>query len=330
MDGSMPLSIYRHISILKRFPHIQHISTLEKKQGQWIIFGRQIDAELLAQIQAYTSADFYVLDGWKVASQDVLLMSGYLDPSLAQVIHKFGIECASIEHLPDLSKPGLMVMDMDSTAIEIECIDEIAELAGVGDAVREVTERAMQGELDFEQSLRTRVAQLQGADESVLTQVRDQLPLTQDLKALIQTLKAFGWKSVLASGGFTYFSSYVEETVGFDESYANELAINQGQLTGEVVGEIVSAQTKADILVTQADEWDIEPHNTIAVGDGANDLIMMGAAGMGIAFHAKPKVAQQAQASIRYSSLVGVMCILSASLVKQQRISWQKKPVFNS
>lgn len=325
MDSSLPFSIHRHISFLKRFPHLQFISNLEKKRGQWILYGRQLDAVLIARIQSYTQVHLYVLDGWKVGENDVLLMSGYLDPELEMLVHQFGVECASIEHLPELSKPGLMVMDMDSTAIQIECIDEIAALAGVGESVAAITEEAMQGNLDFEQSLRARVSQLKGADEKILEQVKNNLPLAQDLKSLIETLKLFGWKSVLASGGFTYFSSYLEESIGFDESYANELAINQGKLTGEVIGEVVSAQTKADILVALADEWDIEDHNTIAVGDGANDLIMMGAAGLGIAFHAKPTVASQAQTSIRYLSLSGIICILSASLVKQQRISWNRK-----
>lgn len=316
------LKIARHTSLLKRFPHTRFISTLEKQKGQWILFGESIDLELIASMQRLTPHYLEVLDCWKVADTDVLLMSGMMDQQLQALAHHFKLEAASLEHLPDLAKPGLMIMDMDSTAIQIECIDEIAKLAGVGDAVAEVTERAMQGELDFEQSLRTRVQQLKGADEGILEAVRLTLPFTKDLAPLIATLQSFGWKSVLASGGFTYFSEHVKQSVGFDAAFANELEIKDGKLTGEVLGEVVSAQTKADLLASHIDDWDIEEHNTIAVGDGANDLIMMDAAGLGIAFHAKPKVAASAQTCLDKISLKGVICILSAGLAKQQRISW--------
>jgi phosphoserine phosphatase len=180
----------------------------------------------------------------------------------------------------------------------------------------------MQGELDFEQSLRQRVGTLAGADEAILAEVRKDLPFMPDLVELINTFKQFGWKTAIASGGFTYFSDYLKQELGLDHAQSNQLEIVDGKLTGQVLGGVVSAQTKADILEELAEQYDVEPHNTIAVGDGANDLTMMGVAGLGIAYHAKPKVEQQAQAAIRYSGLGGVICILSAMLVKQKRVSF--------
>lgn len=217
-------------------------------------------------------------------------------------------------------------MDMDSTAIQIECIDEIAKLAGVGELVSEVTERAMQGELDFEQSLRQRVAALKGADESILEQVRSTLPLMPDLEELVNTLSALGWKTAIASGGFTYFSDYLKDSLDLDHAQSNTLEIIDGKLTGQVLGDVVSATTKADILLELADKYNVEVHNTVAVGDGANDLVMMDIAGLGVAYHAKPKVEERAQTAVRFSGLGGVLCILSAKLAVQKKISWKSKP----
>jgi len=147
-----------------------------------------------------------------------------------------------------------------------------------------------------------------------------------DFPELIHTLQQFGWKTAIASGGFTYFSDYLQQTLGLDYAQSNQLEIIDGKLTGQVLGEVVSAQTKAEILVHLADQYEIELHNTVAVGDGANDLVMMSAAGLGIAYHAKPKVEQQAQAAVRYVGLGGVLCILSAQLLKQQKVSFKPLP----
>ena len=147
-----------------------------------------------------------------------------------------------------------------------------------------------------------------------------------DLVELVNTLNKLGWKTAIASGGFTYFSDYLKDTLDLHHAQSNTLEIVNGKLTGEVLGDVVSAQTKADILVELAEEYELELHNTVAVGDGANDLTMMGVAGLGIAYHAKPKVEQQAQAAIRFCGLGGVICILSAMLVKQKRVSFSPQP----
>ncbi|WP_394204808.1 phosphoserine phosphatase SerB [Shewanella waksmanii] len=197
-----------------------------------------------------------------------------------------------------LDKPGLLVMDMDSTAIEIECIDELASMAGVGEAVAAVTEQAMQGELDFEQSLRSRVAKLQGASSQIIDDLCQQLPLMPGLTEMVATLQQYQWRLVLASGGFTPFVGHLKQLLNLDAAYANELVIKDGCLSGEVVGEIVDAQFKADTVKRCAQQWQIAAGQRLAIGDGANDIPMIKQADCGFAFHAKPKLKAAANLAI--------------------------------
>jgi len=218
-----------------------------------------------------------------------------------------GIEAALIQDAPTLAKPGLLVMDMDSTTIEIECIDEIAKLAGVGEQVAAVTELAMQGELDFAQSLHQRVATLANSPEKILADVANNIPLMAGLENLISELKKHNWRIAVASGGFTYFADHLKELLALDATFANTLEIVNGKLTGKVLGSVVDAQVKADSLTLLAKQYQIPASQTVAMGDGANDLIMMAAAGFGVAFHAKPIVLAQADSSINKQ---GLDCLL--------------------
>lgn len=199
---------------------------------------------------------------------------------------------------PMLNRPGLLVMDMDSTAIEIECIDELAAMAGVGEAVAEVTERAMLGELDFEESLRGRVSQLTGADESIIQTLCDKLPLMPGLTEMVSELQSHDWYVVVASGGFTPFVGHLKELLNLDAAYANNLDIEGGKLCGTVSGQVVDAQFKADTVQRCAQLWDIPQGQRLAIGDGANDIPMIEAADYGIAYHAKPKLKLSADVSI--------------------------------
>ena len=217
------------------------------------------------------------------------------------------IEAALLIDVPKLAVPGLLVMDMDSTTIEIECIDEIAKLAGVGEEVAEVTERAMLGELDFAQSLHQRVATLADSPESILSDVAKNIPLMAGLKPLIVELKKHNWRIAIASGGFTYFADHLKETLNLDAAFANTLEIIDGKLTGKVLGSVVDAQVKADSLAILSKEYQIPKAQTVAMGDGANDLVMMAAASFGVAFHAKPIVLAQADSSINAQ---GLDCLL--------------------
>ncbi len=315
------LPIKKHLKLLQRLPEARLAAQIERPQADWIIFSPLLSPSRFEEIDAYTSKYNAVLDMWQVGPYEVALMAGKLTQRHEEILQALKIDYASLNGVPDLSQAGLIVFDMDSTAIEIECIDEIAKLAGVGERVSEVTERAMQGELDFEQSLRQRVAALRGADEAILETVRATLPFMPDLRELIVSLKQFGWKTAIASGGFTYFSDYLKQELDLDYACSNTLEIVAGKLTGNVLGDVVSAQTKASILQQLAMEYNIDIGSTVAVGDGANDLEMMSVAGLGVAYHAKPKVEKQAQVAIRYAGLGGVLCILSGYLVKSHKIT---------
>jgi phosphoserine phosphatase len=227
--------------------------------------------------------------------------------AIADFALRQGIEAALIKDAPKLAEPGLLVMDMDSTTIEIECIDEIAKLAGVGEQVAAVTELAMQGELDFAQSLHQRVATLANAPEKILADVAKNIPLMAGLENLMNELKQHNWRIAVASGGFTYFADHLKELLALDATFANVLEIVDGKLTGKVLGSVVDAQVKADSLTLLAEQYKIPASQTVAMGDGANDLIMMAAAGFGVAFHAKPIVLAQADSSINKQ---GLDCLL--------------------
>ncbi|MFT6350036.1 MAG: phosphoserine phosphatase, partial [Psychromonas sp.] len=200
------------------------------------------------------------------------------------------LDFALMKNFPDWSKPGLVLMDMDSTTIQIECIDEIARLFGVGEQVSAVTALAMQGKIDFNESLRTRVGKLTGAPVSILKEVADNMPLMPGLLELLKGLKKSGWKVAIASGGFNYFADRLKEDLGFDMAVANTLEVVDNDLTGKVVGEIVNASVKARTLSELTVKFDIPLSQTVAIGDGANDLLMLHASAMGIAIHAKPIV----------------------------------------
>src|SRR5690606_11904475 len=181
----------------------------------------------------------------------------------------------------------LVVFDMDSTLIQSEVIDELAAEAGVGEQVAEITERAMRGELDFNESFRARVALLKGLDADALHRVQQRIRLTEGAERLIGTLKALGYRTAILSGGFTWFGEYLKQRLGINHVYANELEIENGKVTGRVVGQIVNGQRKAELLKAIAEQEGISLEQVIAVGDGANDLPMLGIAGLGIAFRAK-------------------------------------------
>ncbi len=204
----------------------------------------------------------------------------------------------------------LVVMDMDSTLIQVEVIDELARCAGVGDEVTAITAKTMAGEMDFDESLKQRVALLKGLSESQLKTVADTIPLTPGAEVLIKTLKRLGYKIALISGGFSYFGEKLKETLGFHYVFTNVLEIQNGKLTGQVLGSIVNAQRKADLLEQIAEQEDVPLESTVAIGDGANDILMLKKAGLGIAFNAKKKTRQAADAALNRKTLASILYLL--------------------
>ncbi|HJD93000.1 phosphoserine phosphatase SerB [Bacteroides coprosuis] len=204
----------------------------------------------------------------------------------------------------------LICFDMDSTLIQTEVIDELAMRAGVGDQVKAITASAMRGEIDFKQSFKKRVSLLKGLDESVMIEIAENLPITEGVDRLMYVLKKHGYKVAILSGGFTYFGKYLQKKYDIDYVYANQLEIKEGKLTGHYLGEIVDGQRKVELLHEIAAKEKVDIAQTIAVGDGANDLPMLNEAGLGIAFHAKPKVKENAEQSINTIGLDGVLYFL--------------------
>ncbi|MDK2841636.1 MAG: phosphoserine phosphatase [Anaerophaga sp.] len=204
----------------------------------------------------------------------------------------------------------LVCFDMDSTLIQAEVIDELARKAGVYDKVSAITESAMRGEIDFNESFKQRVSLLKGLDESVMKEVAESLPLTEGAERLFKTLKKYGYRTAILSGGFTYFGNYLKNKLNIDYVFANELEIKGGKLTGRHIGEIINGQKKAELLKLLAFKEDINLAQVIAVGDGSNDLPMLREAGLGIAFHAKPKVKASAKHAISTIGLDAILYLL--------------------
>lgn len=316
----------------------------EDSYGQWVqgqgraryiitLLARKITADQLARVTAVVSRHGLNIDGINRLSGRIPL--GEL-PALSKACVEFSVrgllqdadafrrdllETAGVLEV-DLAfqednmyrrNRRLVAFDMDSTLIEAEVIDELASLAGVGEQVSAITERAMRGEMDFSESFRARVALLQGLEEGALQQVANQLRITEGAEHLIATLRTLGYKTAILSGGFTYFAQHLQNRLGMDYVYANELDIVDGVVSGNIKGVIVDGARKAELLRQLAREEDIDLQQVIAVGDGANDLPMLSIAGLGIAFRAKPLVKQSAEQSISTLGLDAILYLLGFS-----------------
>ena len=311
------MQIQNLASITQKYPQFPTALSSDLPQANetdaFILYGTTLNLAKLLEFQQKCGQSFQCFDAWNVEKNTVVLLKGEWLADFIAHAHNLQLDIAKLDFDAKLSEKGLLVMDMDSTAIQIECIDEIGKLAGTGELVSAITESAMRGELDFEQSLRRRVGTLKGAPESILQQVREKLPLMPGLIETIKTLQQHGWKTAIASGGFTYFADYLKSLLNLDFAASNQFEIIDGMLTGNVKGSVVDAQYKANTLQKLAEEYSIPRKNTVAIGDGANDLAMMNVAGLGVAFHAKPKVQQQAQIVVNFADLTALLCLLSAN-----------------
>jgi phosphoserine phosphatase len=260
--------------------------------------------EHLARLSAATRIE-------QVATHVYRLREAVPHDAIAPYCLEHGLDYGFVPPDMRLSAFGLVVMDMDSTLITIECIDEIADMHGLKPQVAAITEAAMRGELDFAESLRRRVALLEGLDEHALQRVYDErLRLSPGAETMLARLKEHGIKTLLVSGGFVYFTDRLKTRLGLDFTHANTLEIVNGKLTGRVLGKIVDAQGKADWLVKIRDELELQPGQVIAIGDGANDLKMLAQAGVSVAFHAKPVVREQASYALNFVGLDGLVNLL--------------------
>lgn len=281
-------------------PNTLFIYSTSLTEAQIQQFAEQNNAKLLKQA---------VYLGYKIAYFETNSTACKLRAAAAQI----NADISDLAIASNLNQAGLLVMDMDSTAIKIECIDEIAKLAGTGEIVSAITASAMRGELDFEQSLRKRVGTLENAPESILQKVRENLPLMDGFETMVSTLKQHGWKLAIASGGFDYFTNYLKQKYGLDFATSNQLEIIDGKLTGKVLGKVVDAQFKAQTLKQLAEQFNIPQNQWVAVGDGANDLPMLKSASLGVALHAKPKVQEQANFVVNFGDLTALVLLLNAT-----------------
>ncbi|MDD4974178.1 MAG: phosphoserine phosphatase SerB [Bacteriovorax sp.] len=233
-----------------------------------------------------------------------------LKEHLMQVSTRHRIDVAFLKDNVFRRNKRLIVFDMDSTLIQTEVIDELADLCGVGEEVRKITHRAMNGEIDFDESLRLRVSKLKGLDTARMQDVLEKLPLTPGVEEFIKTIKSLGYKVALISGGFTFFADALKIKLGLDYSFANELEIQDGKLTGHVTGTIVNANQKAILVKLIAQQENISLEQVVAIGDGANDLPMLATAGLGIAFHAKDVVKKEAQQHLSHGPMTSILYFL--------------------
>lgn len=298
------------------------VNSLPEETNQFIcIFAVQLNNEHALQLEQFLAQQqisnyhlcaYQPLPSLTVALAVALPSTCQIDKAMVkQFAESLGAQGVLLQSPPQLNKPGLLVMDMDSTAIEIECIDEIARLAGRFEEVAAVTAEAMAGNLSFADSLHQRVASLSSVSLEQIQELKDNLPLMVGMVELCQVLKQHQWRLALASGGFTWFAEALIEPLGLDAIYANTLEVEQGKLTGRVIGDIVDAEKKAQVVAALAQQYAIAPEQTVAIGDGANDLLMMAEAQLGVAVHGKPKVVAAADAAICNGSLLQLVYLLS-------------------
>jgi phosphoserine phosphatase len=288
--------------------------------GALVLDGEMFTATLIAA-ETLSAGDFSAAADIIRTTGAAVEKSAWIEPAKAADLHFVGNAekvRAALEHSINSTdvivqrtserRRRLLVADMDSTMITVECIDELADYAGLKHEIAEVTERAMRGELDFEAALRNRVALLEGLDEAVIDQcLAERVVITPGAKALVRTLKAKGGMAVLVSGGFTRFAEPVAREIGFDQAIANHLGVERGRLTGRVDGEIIGAAAKRSRLLGTLSGTGWTVADTLAVGDGANDIPMIEAAGLGVAYHAKPKTAAAASARIDHCDLSAIL-----------------------
>jgi phosphoserine phosphatase len=288
----------------------RRISAAQIAEVSKVIYQQQLNIDKISRLSGRVRLDSNIEGSRACVEFSVrgfALDVAQMKSQLLEVSHKMEVDIAFQQDNIYRRTRRLVCFDMDSTLIQTEVIDELAYRAGRGEEVSKITEAAMKGELNFTESLIKRVSLLKGLDEKVMVEIAENLPITEGAERLFQALKKYGFKTAILSGGFTYFGKYLQNKLGIDYMFANQLEIVDGKLTGRTQGEIIDGAKKAEWLRNIAFKEDIHLEQTVAVGDGSNDLPMINIAGLGIAFHAKPLVKQNAQHSI---STIGLDAIL--------------------
>ena len=287
--------------------------------------GEQITAEVIARISNAIYSENVNIERITQLSQGELcciemivktnktLKVPDMTRKLLSISSGFGVDIAVQKENIFRRSKRLVVMDMDSTLIQVEVIDELAKSAGKGEEVSDITSKAMNGELSFNESLNKRVEFLRGLDENILNEIYLNIPFTPGAKKLVKILKKLGYKTAVISGGFTFFTDQLKKELGLDYAFANKLEIKNGKLTGKVLGEIIDGEFKAKILEDIAKKEDISLDQVVAIGDGANDLLMLDKAGLGIAFNAHKTVREKADYNISQKSLDSIIYLLGIS-----------------
>ncbi len=311
-------------------------NTGERNIQRIIIFGKDMPGIVASISMALSNINLNIERIKMIARGDLLAMELFVDSKaialneLRNIMGKagkqMGIDVIVQPKSASVFRKMLIVFDMDGTIIDEEILDEMAKKAGIGPQVSELTAKGMRGEIDFEESLKKRVSMLKGLPESVLKEMVDELRITPGTEDLISALKNMGYKVALISGGFTYFTDALKERLGFDYAFGNELVIQDGKVTGELKGDIIDSERKAAIMEELADKEGLQRKDIVAVGDGANDRIMLENAGLGIAFNAKDVLKNVADGSITKNNLKGLLYCLGASEkeLKQQKQKEQK------
>ncbi|MGN1392434.1 MAG: phosphoserine phosphatase SerB [Succinivibrionaceae bacterium] len=288
--------------------------------GYIVVIAKEIFSDTLVDIYNKCTAfgvKFGFIAPFNCCGNQVLIAkTNVYNADLNQELKKYPgtIDVVHVKEIPILNKPGVILLDMDSTCIQIECIDEIAKAYGVGEQIAEITSQAMHGLLDFKQSLRKRVSLLKNAPTSILEDLRNKLPIMPGFPELITLLQKNGWKVAIASGGFMPFVNKLKEDYNLTKVHANTFEIEGDHLTGDLIGEIVDSTVKVRTLHELLSEYNIPKSQSIAIGDGANDLPMICEAGLGFAIHAKPIVREKAPATINNFGLDAAACVLEARM----------------
>nr|WP_241973765.1 phosphoserine phosphatase SerB [Candidatus Pantoea edessiphila] len=265
--------------------------------------------------QQQINVHLIIINCWIVDEYKVICIQGMLTASAINLAYTLRLDIAKLINIPSLKKLGLLLMDMDSTAIEIECINEIAKLIGIGNEMDKITKCAMLGEISLVRSLYKRLAMLKGVDINILKYVLDKLPLTPGLIQLVKKLQKLNWHVAIISSGFKYYASYLGNKLNLTDVIANELEIHNGKLTGKIIGPIVDDLYKLNSLKKISQRLNIPLEQTVAVGNGANDLLMIKSAGLGITYRANYKVNNQVSIKIVNSDLMGIFCILNSTII---------------